>query len=307
MIEHIIVLGAGAIGGIYAAKLAAGCDVTVVARREHADAINAGGLRLVGHEEMTARVPAVTAVRSIAPRTLVVLSTKVNDNRAAAEGIADKIQDDTVILCVQNGLGGEDIVKEAVGGRCVVLRAITHFGGIFRTPGVVEFKVAGNTLIEQSPRSAEIADLFSTCGLDGRLSDSIKVDIWRKLVINCVINPVTAIVGSDVGGIANAGLNPLKQLVVGECLEVARADGVRFDLDFVATIDRVFASSPNIASMRQDLLKGRPTEIDHLNGAVVDLGRRFGIACPVNGALVAIIKALERPTTEDAGDTEVRS
>jgi 2-dehydropantoate 2-reductase len=307
MIEHVIVLGAGAIGGIYAAKLAAACDVTVVARREHADAINADGLRLIGHEEVTARVCAVTAVRSIAPRTLVVLSTKVNDNRAAAEGIAGKVQDDTVILCVQNGLGGEDIVKEAVGGRCVVLRAITHFGGIFRTPGVVEFKVAGNTLIEQSPRSAEIADLFTACGLDGRLSDSMKMDIWRKLVINCVINPVTAIVGSDVGGIANAGLGPLKRLVVDECLDVARADGVRFDLDFVETIDSVFASSRNIASMRQDLLKGRPTEIDHLNGAVVDLGRRFGIACPVNAALVAIIKALERPTTEDAEDAEVRS
>jgi 2-dehydropantoate 2-reductase len=294
VIEHIIVLGAGAIGGIYAAKLAAACDVTVVARREHADAINANGLRLIGHEDVTTQVRAVTAVRSIAPRTLVVLATKVNDNRAAAEGVADAIQDDTVILCVQNGLGGEDIVKEAVGGRCLVLRAITHFGGIFRTPGVVEFKVAGNTVIEQSPRSAEIADLFTACGLDGRLSDSIKVDIWRKLVINCVINPVTAIVGSDVGGIANAGLGPLKRLVVDECVEVARADGVAFDFDSVETIDRGFASSRNIASMRQDLLKGRPTEIDHLNGAVVDLGRRFGIHCPVNAALVAIIKALEQ-------------
>jgi len=295
MIEHIIVLGAGAIGSIYAARLAGACDVTVVARREHAEAINANGLRLSGLEDVTVRLRAVTTVRSIAPRTLVVLSTKVNDNRAAAESIADKVQDDTVILCVQNGLGGEDIVGEAVNGRCVVLRAITHFGGIFRAAGVVELKFAGNTLIEQSPWSAEIADLFTACGLDGRVSDAIRVDVWRKLVINCVINPVTAIVGTDVGGIADAGLGPLKQLVIDECVEVARADGVAFDLDFVETIDRVFAPSRNIASMRQDLLKGRHTEIDHLNGAVVDLGRRFGIACPVNAALVAIIKALERP------------
>jgi 2-dehydropantoate 2-reductase len=236
-----------------------------------------------------------------------VLSTKVNDNRAAVEGIAGHVRSDTVILCVQNGLGGDAIVKEVVGGRCMVLRAITHFGAIFRTPGVVEFKVAGHTVIEQSLRSAEIADLFTTCGLDGRLSDSIKVDVWRKLVLNCVINPLTAIVGSDVGGIANAGLGPLKRLVADECVAVARADGVAFDFDFVETIDRVFASSRNIASMRQDLLKGRPTEIEHLNGAVVDLGRRFGIDCPVNAALVAIIKALERPTTEDAEDAEVQS
>ena len=174
-----------------------------------------------------------------------------------------------------------------------MLRAITHFGAIFRTPGVVEFTVAGYTVIEQSGRSGEIAELFTACGLDGRISDAIKVDVWRKLIFNCVINPITSIIGSDVGGIANAGLAPLKQLVAGECVAVARADGVSFDSDFVEIIDRLFASSRNIASMRQDLLNGRPTEIDHMNRAVVDLGGRFGIACPVNAALVAIIKALE--------------
>jgi len=304
MIERVVVLGAGAIGSIYAAKLASSCDVTVVARRDHVDAINADGLRLTGCEELTVRVRAVTAVESIQPRTLVVLSTKVNGTRAAAAAISRQVQDDTVILCVQNGLGSEDIVKDAVGGRCLVLRAITHFGAIFRTPGVIDFKVAGHTIIERSERSGEIADLLTACGLEGRLSDAIKVDVWRKLIINCVINPITSIIGSDVGGIASAGLDPLKQLVVEECLEVARADGVVFEMDFLHMIADVFASSRNIASMRQDLLKGRPTEIDHMNGAVVDLGRRFGIHCPVNAALVAIIKALERSTTEDA---EVRS
>jgi 2-dehydropantoate 2-reductase len=223
-----------------------------------------------------------------------VLSTKVNDNRAAAAAIASHVRPDTVILCVQNGLGSEDIVKEALGRRCLVLRAVTNFGGIFRTPGVIDFKVAGYTLIEPTERSVEIAELFTACGLDGRLSSAIKVDVWRKLIFNCVINPITAIVGSDVGGIASAGLDPLKQLVIDECLEVARADGVDLDVDFLRTITELFATSRNIASMRQDLLKGRPTEIDHMNGAVVDLGRRFGISCPVNASIVAIIKAMER-------------
>jgi 2-dehydropantoate 2-reductase len=294
MIEHVVVLGAGAIGSLYAAKLARAIDVTIVGRRDHVDAVNARGLRLTGHEECTAMVQAVTALESIAPRTLVILSTKVNDNRTAAGAIADKVQEDTVILCVQNGLGSEGIVKEAVGGHCLVLRAITQFGAIFRTPGVVEFKVAGHTLIERSRRSPDIADLFTACGLDGRISDAIEVEVWRKLIFNCVINPITSIIGSDVGGIANPALDPLKQLVIDECLEVARADGVRFDVNFLPTIADVFGQSRNIASMRQDLLKGRPTEIDHMNGAIVDLGRRFGIPCPVNASLVTIIKALER-------------
>jgi 2-dehydropantoate 2-reductase len=198
-----------------------------------------------------------------------------------------------VILCVQNGLGSEDIVKTEVGGRCLVLRAITQFGAIFQQPGVVDYTAAGATLIEPSARSAEVAALLSGSGLDGRVSENIKSEMWRKLIFNCVINPITAIIASEVRGIADPRLDPVKQLVVDECLQVARADGVSFDIDFVATIAEVFGSARTIASMRQDLLKGKPTEIDHMNGAVVALGQRFQIACPVNAALVAVIKTME--------------
>jgi len=173
-----------------------------------------------------------------------------------------------------------------------VLRAITQFGAIFQAPGVVEYMVAGHTLIENSPDSAAIADRLSACGLDGRLSDNIKVEVWRKLIFNCVINPITSITGSDVGAIADPRLDPLKRLVIDECLQVALTEGIEFDVDFLSTIAKVFGASRNIASMRQDLMRGKPTEIDHMNGAVVDLGRRSGIDCPVNAALVAIIKAM---------------
>ena len=238
-------------------------------------------------------LPAGTQVDRIAARTLILLTTKVTHSRDAIAPIAGKVHDDTVILCVQNGLGSEDIVKEAVDRRCLVLRAITQFGAIFHQPGVVDFTATGATLIEPSARSAEIAALLSGAGLDGRVSDNIQREIWRKLIFNCVINPITAIVGSEVGGIADPKLDPWKQLVVDECLRVAAADGVAFDIDFVPTIAEVFGSARTIASMRQDLLKGKQTEIDHMNGAVVALGRRFGIECPVNAALVATIKAME--------------
>jgi 2-dehydropantoate 2-reductase len=291
---NIIVVGAGAIGSVYAAKLAANHDVTVVARGAHVEAINRSGLRMIGREQLTARVRATVAVESIPPDTLVLLTTKVNDNRAAAASIAPRLRDDTVILCVQNGLHGERIVKEATGGRSLVLRAITQFGAIFLEPGIVDLKVSGYTLIEQSDRSGAIAELLTASGLDGRVSDDINVDVWRKLIFNCVINPITSIIGSEVGGIADPRLDPVKRLVVDECLRVARADGVAFDIDFLRELVAVFGPSRNIASMRQDLLKGRRTEIDHMNGAVVELGRRFGIECPVNAALIALIKAMER-------------
>jgi 2-dehydropantoate 2-reductase len=299
---NVIVLGAGAIGSVYAAKLAANHDVTVVARAAHVDAINRSGLRMIGREMLTARVRAATAVDDVPPNTLVLLTTKVNDNRAAAAAIAHVVRDDTVILCVQNGLHGERIVKDAIGSRSVVLRAITQFGAIFREPGVVDLKVSGYTLIEAGDGSRAIAALLTASGLDGRVSDDINVDVWRKLIFNCVINPITSIIGTEVGGIADVGLDALNQIVIEECLRVARADGVAFDIDFLQALKEVFGPSRNIASMRQDLLKGKPTEIDHMNGAVVELGRRFGIACPVNAALVTIIKAMENRPVGVAAD-----
>jgi 2-dehydropantoate 2-reductase len=292
-VDHIVVLGAGAIGSLYAAHLASRHDVTVVARQPHVDAINHAGLQVVGLEERTCRVRAVTRLDSLRPRTLVLLTTKVNDSRRTMADIAGIVRNDTVVLCIQNGLHSEQIVKAVVGDRCVVLRAITQFGAIFREPGVVEYKVRGSTVVEASQLSAAIADLLSESGLGGRVSDDIAVDVWRKLIFNCVINPITSIIGSDVGTIADTRLDPLKQLVIDECLQVARADGVIFDSDLVQAIADIFGVSRNIASMRQDLLKGKPTEIDHMNGAVVARGEQLGIPCPVNGALVAIIKAME--------------
>src|SRR5262245_17204402 len=164
MFAHVIVLGAGAIGSIYAAKLAARHEVTIVARPEHVDAINRHGLRLVGHEAMTCRVRAITRITRIEPGTLVLLTTQVNDNASAAAAIAGLVQPDTIVLCVQNGLGGEDIVRAAVRDRCLVLRAITQFGAIFREPGLIDFKVSGYTLVEDGLRSAGVAALLTDAG-----------------------------------------------------------------------------------------------------------------------------------------------
>jgi 2-dehydropantoate 2-reductase len=113
------------------------------------------------------------------------------------------------------------------------------------------------------------------------------------VVVNCVINPVNAITRAEVGAIADERLRPLKQLIVDECRRVAARDGVDLAADFVDRIDRQYASSTNLSSMQQDLVQGRRTEIDFLNGAVVTLGATYGVACPVNQALTMIIKAME--------------
>jgi len=291
---RIIILGAGAIGSVYGAKLSKQHHVTLVGGAAHVDAIQRNGLVMQGLLSETLHLPAVTRLELIEPGTLILLTTKVNNNVAAVEPIVSLLPKGVTILCVQNGLYSEDLVKNLVGDRALVLRAITQVGGVLVRPGVVDNTVAGYTLVEQHEQAPGLAAVLSAAGLDGRIIPDIKKEMWRKAVFNCVINPTTALLGCEVGGIVDPQLNGLKQQIIDECIAVARADGVSFEEDFVALIDRVFAGARTIASMRQDLMKGRSTEIDHMNGAVARLGEKFGLACPVNAALTTMIKYLER-------------
>ena len=290
---EIIVLGAGAIGSLYGAKLAGQNDVTLIGRPEHVAAINADGLRIEGTESRVERVQAGTEIERIGPEALIILTTKVPGSTVALRPVAPLVRDDTTILCLQNGIGSERLARTALGPRGVVLRGITQFGAIFKSPGVIQFMARGCTLIEPHERSNRIAAVLSAAGLDCRVSPNIAADVWHKLVVNCVVNPITAILGCEVGGIANPELEPLKRLVIDECVSVAAAEGVTFPADFMQEINDFFRLSHNIASMLQDLRRGRSTEIDYMNGAVVALGTQHGIECPVNRALAAIIHGME--------------
>ncbi len=301
---NIIILGAGAIGSVYGAKLSKHHDVTLVGGAAHVAAIERDGLQLQGLLSETLHLPARTRLDAIEPGTLILLTTKVNNNVAAVEPIVPLLPNGVTIVCVQNGLYSEDLVKALVKDRALVLRAITQVGGVLVRPGVVDNTVAGYTLLEDHPQSPAIAAVLTEAGLDGRIIPDIKKEMWRKAVFNCVINPTTSLLACEVGGIVDPRLNSLKQQIIDECLAVARADGVTFDdlsaeaqgakaEDFVALIDRVFAGARTIASMRQDLMKGRKTEIDHMNGAVGALGEKYGIPCPVNLAMTTMIRYLE--------------
>jgi 2-dehydropantoate 2-reductase len=293
---QIIVLGAGAIGSLYGAKLAAAHEVTLIARAEHAAAINSHGLRIEGLEPQVVRVRAATEIAQIGHEALILLTTKVPGSVAALAPIAPLVRQDTTILCLQNGLGSEQIARRALGDRGIVLRGITQFGAIFERPGVIQYRAGGYTLVERHERSDRVAAVLNAAGLDCRISPDIAADVWHKLVFNCVVNPITTILGCEVGGIGNPQLDPLKRLVIDECLAVAATQGLTFDVDFMREISEVFGTSRNIVSMLQDLRRGHHTEIDYMNGAVAALGSQHDVPCPVNHALTAIIKAMEAPS-----------
>ena len=292
--QHVVVLGAGAIGSLYAARLSTTTDVTLVGRPAHVEAIARSGLCIDGLDPDRYQLNAVNRITAIAPDTVVILTTKVSDNASAIASIAPLIRPDTVILCLQNGLGGEDIARRLLPAGTLVLRGLTQFGAIFRGPGFIELKAGGVTLVEADPVADGLARMLTGCGLEGRVSSNIRADVWRKLIANCVINPITSITGGQVGSIADGRMDPVKHLVIAECLAVAAAEGVRIDGDLLAFINATFGPSRNTASMLQDLSRGHATEIDFMNGAVAERGAAHGIACPMNVALTTIVKTLER-------------
>src|SRR5437763_1304798 len=152
---QIFVLGAGAIGSLYGAKLAAGNDdVTLIGRPDHVRAINERGLRIEGLEQQTVDVRAAAHIEQIAADALILLTTKVPATASALQPIAPLIRDDTTIVAMQNGLNSDEIARAAVGDRGVVLRGITQFGAIFEQPGVIRYMAKGYTLLEDHERSA---------------------------------------------------------------------------------------------------------------------------------------------------------
>src|SRR4051812_15175202 len=176
---QIIVLGAGAIGSLYGAKLAAGNEVTLIGRADHVRAIEEKGLRVEGIENETVRLHAAIGVDRIHPNTLILLTTKVPATSSALEPIAPMLREDTTIVALQNGLNSDAIAREASGGRGVILRGITQFGAIFERPGVIRYMVKGYTLLQQHERSASIAEVFNAAGLDCRISAEIDREVWR--------------------------------------------------------------------------------------------------------------------------------
>ena len=295
---EIIVLGAGAIGSLYGAKLARTNNVTLVGRQDHVRAIEEHGLQIDGIETQTVRVRAMTRIERINPDTLILLTTKVPATADALAPLAPLVRDDTTIVALQNGWNSEQIARAAVQERGVVLRGISQFGAIFDRPGTIRYMVKGYTLLEKHERSSRITTALNEAGLDCRISDDIATEVWRKLIFNCVVNSITTILRSEVGQIVDPALDRLKQLVIDECVAVAAAEGVSLKTDLMAEINAAYTGSRNIVSMRQDLERGRMTEIDCLNGAVVELGANHGLLSPVNDALTKIIKGMEARSSE---------
>ncbi|MGQ9641115.1 MAG: ketopantoate reductase family protein [Candidatus Bathycorpusculaceae bacterium] len=290
--NKIYVLGAGAIGSIYGALLSRKNSVTLIGRKTHVDAINMDGLSVSGDLNEVFHVKAETEIREIPHDALIILTTKAHETSDAIKGIKRLLRKNTTILIIQNGLGNEKVVNKIVGDKANVLRGVTMMAAEFFEPGKVRFW-SGETVMENDEVTENIAKVFNECGLKTRLTNDIARETWCKLITNCVINPLTVLLRVRNREIGSETLKAVRHEIVKECIQVAKAEGIRLPNNLEEEIDEKIAKYTNFSSMYQDILKGEKTEIDFLNGKIVELARRHGIPTPVNETLVSFIKFLE--------------
>lgn len=295
------ILGAGAIGGLFAVGLAAaGVPVTVLTRdAERAAALVREGLVVEDTDgyERTGPLAAEPVASVGAPIRRLLVVTKAQDTVAALERIAHRLDADTRAVLLQNGMGTADAVHERFPALVTVIGTTTN--AAYRpAPRRIVRTRRGETWLGDGPNPLPpvehkpLADSLAASGLHAAWDRDLKQRLWLKLVLNCAVNPVTALLDLPNGALAEAG--PARALVAAVCAEAAavmHAEGLKADpRELMAHVVRLaHESGRNVSSMRADVRAGQPTEIDYINGYLVDRARAHGLHAPCNRTLVELI------------------
>jgi 2-dehydropantoate 2-reductase len=296
------IVGAGAIGSLYAAHLATVEDVVVLTRREqHAQALNEHGLRVSGRHDFTARVTATSDPREVPDLDLAIVATKATGLEDAAGSIAGRFPTATV-MTVQNGLGAEAVVRRH--GAWELISAVTFMSGTKHSDTHVEYILDTPTWLgpyEDTPfeRVQAIAKLLADAGLQSDALPDLRPAQWSKLIFNATVNGVAALTGlpHDWHFAAEDNLSDLGHLVhelIDEGKRVAAAAGVELrDDPWEMNVLATKRGSAHYPSMLEDVEARRPTEAELITGALVREAERHGVAAPLQTAVYRLVKARE--------------
>jgi 2-dehydropantoate 2-reductase len=308
----ILIMGAGSIGSVVGGFLArAGHDVTLVGRQPHMEAIQSGGLHIDGiwgeHHVTGLRTATTCEHLHGQPFDLIILSVKSYDTEQAIGEAAPLLATDGLVISFQNGLGNVETIAARVGPERT-LGGMVIFGARIDKPGHVTVTVYANEVHIGSPtgvidrdRVEEVAALINASGVPTLATDEIEKHIWGKMLYNCALNPLSAILNVSYGELAAAAdTRDIMNNVVGEIFAVAKARGTNLFWNQPEEFLKVFydvlipPTSAHYASMLEDLKRGGKTEIEALNGAIVSYGSEANVECPVNEALSNLIRVMER-------------
>jgi 2-dehydropantoate 2-reductase len=298
------VLGAGAMGSVVGGHLAAaGADVTLVdVSPETVDALRRDGLRLEDKAgtARTIETRATADPSEVGPVDLLIVFVKCYHTEAAIRGAAAMIGPDTAVLSLQNGWGNAPRIAEIV-GKERVLAGVTYHSATVLAPGRVLHAGKGPTVFGElngamTDRVSRIQEAFIAAGLEVRSTGEVLKEIWSKLALNCCTLPTTALLRFLAGQlIEHEGTLALMRGILREVVQVANAQGIALEFDerWEMISGLCHRSAGAKSSMFQDIDAGRRTEIDVVNGAIVDAGKRLGIATPLNDAMVWLVRSLE--------------
>jgi 2-dehydropantoate 2-reductase len=266
----------------------------LIGRLPQVEAINKNGLQFESlGQRQRITIAATDRIAVVADATMVLFCVKSSDTENAARAMAPHLAPEAIVLSLQNGVDNVERIRAHT--KNPVLPVLVYAAAQIPAPGSVQHTGGGNLVIGSDlPR--EIADVLESAGVPVRISDNIDVELWTKLTMNCAYNAISALGHVPYGQmVAMPEVRDVMRDVVIEVARVGEAKGVRLPDNIVdATLKLAEAMPMTVSSTAQDMLKGKRTEIDHLNGAVVRLGDALGIATPVNRALNALIKLREQ-------------
>jgi 2-dehydropantoate 2-reductase len=298
---EFLVVGAGAMGCLFAARLSrAGFQVALYEKiRPLAKTINDQGIQVEGiGGRYKVKVPAF-AENPPAHADVVILCVKSSDTQEAAETIRSWLSPGSLVLTLQNGLGNVEILHK-VFGRERVLGGVTAEGATVLGPGKIRHAGQGETVIgparEEEERVQTLVSAFNQAGLETRGAPNVDQLIWGKLIVNVGINALAALTRLKNGRLPQMeGTRSIMERAVKEAVAVARAKGI--ELPYADPFDHVVAvcraTAENVASMLQDVVHQKTTEIEFINGAIVREGKALGIDTPVNGLLTALVQTIQ--------------
>ena len=297
MSESILLVGTGALATLFAARLSeAGHEVSMLGTwKDGLHALQKDGARIIdtNGNEKSFSVHATDNPNEVKDSKYALVLVKAWQTERAARQLKDSLADDGLAITLQNGIGNKETLQSALGVDRVSL-GITTTGATLLAPGLVKVGGEGVISLEQNQAAVKLEAVLRSSNFNVQMVDDAESLVWGKLVINAAINPLTALLQVSNGELLS---HPKARKMMGalaeETAEVAEAEHVHlpFNNPVDAAEDVARKTAKNKSSMFQDVLRGAPTEIDAICGAIMKRGQKHGIKTPYNKACWTMVRA----------------
>jgi 2-dehydropantoate 2-reductase len=305
---RVAVVGAGAVGGYFGGMLArAGALVMMIGRAAFVEAVKKNGLFLDTLQfKENVRVEASTELIDVRGAEIVLFCVKTTDNAATASALVPLLAPGALVVSMQNGVDNAEQIRAASG--IDALSAAVYVSAAVPEPGHIKHAGRGDLVVgPRNAKSERFADVFERAGVGCRIADDIARELWTKFTWNCGLNAISALGRAKYGQIAaSPDARKLVEAVVYEVLAVAKAANIHppgFEDPQVAlagSFKIATQMAEALSSTAQDMIRGKRTEIDSLNGYISRRGAELGVPTPVNHALYTLVKLVEATNIRSA-------